>query len=329
MPHSIPLSVLDLAPVLEGSDATASFRNTLDLAQHAERWGYQRYWLAEHHNMPGIASAATSVLIGYVANGTRTIRVGSGGVMLPNHAPLMVAEQFGTLAALFPGRIDLGVGRAPGTDQLTSRALRRDDANADSFPEDVQELLHWFAPEKPGQRVRAVPGAGLEVPVWILGSSLFGASLAAALGLPYAFASHFAPDALDQALELYRTRYQPSAAHPKPYAMVAFNVIAADTDAEARKLFTSAQRQFVNLRRGTPGKLQAPVDALDLSEGEEAMLDHVLSCRAVGAPSTVKQKVDAFLARTKADELIITGQIYEHAARLRSFELLSELMLQR
>ncbi len=320
-----PLSVLDLAPVLDGSDAAASFRNTLDLAQHAERWGYRRYWLAEHHNMPGIASAATSVLVGYVAGGTRTIRVGSGGVMLPNHSPLLIAEQFGTLASLYPGRIDLGVGRAPGTDGLTSRALRRDDAAADAFPEDVQELLHWFAPEAAGQRVRAVPGAGLHVPVWILGSSLFGAQLAAALGLPYAFASHFAPDALDAALGIYRERYQPSAAHPRPYAMVAFNVIAADTDAEAERLFTSPQRQFLNLRRGTPGKLAAP-GPLDMSSGEAAMLDHVLSCRAVGSPTTVKHKVEAFLARTGADELIITGQIYDHAARLRSFELLAETM---
>jgi luciferase family oxidoreductase group 1 len=230
------------------------------------------------------------------------------------------------LASLYPGRIDLGVGRAPGTDGLTARALRRDEANAEQFPQDVQELLHWFSPEKPNQRVRAVPGVGLEVPVWILGSSLFGAQLAAALGLPYAFASHFAPDSLDQALSLYRERYEPSDAHPKPHAMVAFNVIAADTDAEARRLFTSPQRQFLNLRRGTPGKLQAPVDSLDLTEAEDAMLDHVLSCRAVGAPETVKKKVDAFLERTKADELIITGQIYEHAARLRSFELLAQTM---
>ena len=320
-----PLSVLDLAPVLEGRDATASFRNTLDLAQHAEAWGYRRYWLAEHHNMPGIASAATSVLIGYVAGGTRTIRVGAGGVMLPNHAPLIIAEHYGTLAALYPGRIDLGVGRAPGTDQLTARALRRDEANADAFPQDVQELLHWFSPESPGQRVRAVPGEGLQVPVWILGSSLFGAQLAAALGLPYAFASHFAPDALDQALAIYRAKYQPSEANPKPHVMAAFNVIAADTEAQARRLFTSAQRQFVNLRRGTPGKLQPPVDVLDLSPAEDAMLDHVLSCRAVGAPEQVRQKLYAFVARTQPDELIITGQIYEHTARLRSFELLAQL----
>ncbi len=276
--------------------------------------------------MLGIASAATSVVMGFIAQGTRTIRVGAGGVMLPNHSPLLIAEQFGTLASLYPGRIDLGVGRAPGTDGLTSRALRRDPSAADTFPDDVQELLHWFAPERPGQKVRAVPGVGLEVPVWILGSSLFGASLAAALGLPYAFASHFAPAALDEALALYRSRYQPSAAHPEPHAMVAFNVIAADSDAEARRLFTSVQRQFINLRRGMPGRLQAPVDALDLSEGEAALIDDMLSCRAVGAPTLVEERLAAFLERTRPDELIVTSQVFDHRARLRSFELLAELM---
>ncbi len=326
MSRSIPLSVLDLAPVNEGSEPGASFRNSLDLAQHAEAWGYQRYWLAEHHNMPGIASAATSVVMGFIAQGTKTIRVGAGGVMLPNHAPLIIAEQFGTLASLFPNRIDLGVGRAPGTDGLTSRALRRDPSASDTFPQDVQELIHWFAPERAGQKVRAVPGVGLEVPVWILGSSLFGAQLAAALGLPYAFASHFAPDALDQALAIYRERYEPSAAHPKPHAMVAYNVIAADTDEEATRLSTSVLRQFVNIRRGTPGKLQPPVDALHLEEAEQLFVEQMLSCRAVGSPSTVKRKLDAFIERTQPDELIITGQIYDHAARLRSYELLAGVM---
>lgn len=324
--HTVPLSVLDLAPVVEGGDAAQAFRNSLDLAQHAEAWGYKRFWLAEHHNMPGIASAATSVVMGFVAQGTRTIRVGAGGVMLPNHAPLVIAEQFGTLASLYPGRIDLGVGRAPGTDGLTSRALRRDVAAADTFPDDVQELLHWFSPEHPGQKVRAVPGAGLEVPVWVLGSSLFGAQLAAALGLPYAFASHFAPAALDEALAIYRARYRPSPAHPKPYVMVAFNVIAADTDAEAQRLFTSLQRQFINLRRGMPGKLQPPVDTLELTPADAALLDDMLACRAIGAPSSVRAKLDAFLQRTRPDELIVTSQVYDHAARLRSYQLLSDIL---
>ncbi|MDP2274698.1 MAG: LLM class flavin-dependent oxidoreductase [Archangium sp.] len=321
----IPISVLDLCPVLEGSDTTQTFRNTLDLAQHAETWGYQRYWLAEHHNMIGIASAATSVVMGHVASGTKTIRVGAGGVMLPNHSPLLIAEQFGTLAALYPGRIDLGVGRAPGTDQVTSQALRRDlMSSSERFPQDVQELMHYFAPERPGQKVRAVPGAGLEVPVWILGSSLFGAQLAAALGLPYAFASHFAPDQLDRALQIYRAQFQPSEKWKRPHTMVAFNAVVAATDDEAKKLFTSAQRQFVNLRRGMPGKLQAPSE-VPWSYDEEALLDQVLACRAVGSPSTVKKGLAAFLARTQPDELIVTGQIYDHAARLESFRLFSEL----
>ena len=324
--RTIPISVLDLAPVVEGSNAGSSFRKSLDLAQHAEAWGYRRYWLAEHHNMPGIASAATSVVMGFIAQGTRTIRVGAGGVMLPNHSPLLIAEQFGTLASLYPGRIDLGVGRAPGTDGLTSRALRRDVMAADTFPDDVRELLYWFSPEHPGQKVRAVPGAGLEVPVWVLGSSLFGASLAAALGLPYAFASHFAPAALDQALALYRERYQPSPTNPKPYVMVAFNVIAADSDVEAQRLFTSVQRQFINLRRGTPGRLQPPVDALDLTYEEAALIDDMLACRAIGAPATVRAKIAAFLDRTQPDELIVTSQVFDHTARLRSFELLAEVM---
>ena len=318
--------MLDLCPVLEGCDATVTFRNTLDLARHAEEWGYRRYWLAEHHNMVGVASAATAVVVGHVLAGTSRIRVGAGGVMLPNHSPLVIAEQYGTLAAIHPGRVDLGVGRAPGTDQLTAHALRRDlDTTADHFPRDVQELMHYFAPEQPGQKVRAVPGAGLEVPVWILGSSLFGAQLAAALGLPYAFASHFAPDQLDRALELYRERFEPSKKLKEPHVMVAFNAVVAATDAEAQKLFTSAQRQFVNLRRGMPGKLQPPSD-VPWSMDDLALLDHVLACRGVGSPATVSAALQKFLARTQPDELIITGQIYDHAARLESFRLVSELV---
>ena len=322
----IPFSVLDLAPIPAGADAAQALRNTLDLAQHAERWGYHRYWLAEHHNMPGIASAATAVVIGHVAGGTHTIRVGSGGIMLPNHAPLVIAEQFGTLAALYPGRIDLGLGRAPGTDQTTSRALRRDlVGSADAFPDDVAELLRYFAESVPGQRVRAVPGAGLDVPVWLLGSSLFSAQLDAMMGLPFAFASHFAPDYLLRALELYRAQYRPSAAWPKPYAMVGVNVFAAETDDEARRLFTSLQQQFINLRRGTPDKLPPPVDVLEASELERASVAHSLSFAAVGSRSTVREQLRERIARTGADELIITAQIHDHAARLRSFEIAAQI----
>lgn len=322
----IPFSVLDLAPIPAGADAAQALRNTLDLAQHAERWGYHRYWLAEHHNMPGIASAATAVVIGHVAGGTHTIRVGSGGIMLPNHAPLVIAEQFGTLAALYPGRIDLGLGRAPGTNQTTSRALRRDlVGSADAFPDDVAELLRYFAEPVPGQRVRAVPGAGLDVPVWLLGSSLFSAQLAAMMGLPFAFASHFAPDYLLRALELYRAQYRPSAAWPKPYAMVGVNVFAAETDDEARRLFTSLQQQFINLRRGTPDKLPPPVDVLEASELERASVAHSLSFAAVGSRSTVREQLRERIARTGADELIITAQIHDHAARLRSFEIAAQI----
>ena len=322
----IPFSVLDLAPIPAGADAAQALRNTLDLAQHAERWGYHRYWLAEHHNMPGIASAATAVVIGHVAGGTHTIRVGSGGIMLPNHAPLVIAEQFGTLAALYLGRIDLGLGRAPGTDQTTSRALRRDlVGSADAFPDDVAELLRYFAEPVPGQRVRAVPGAGLDVPVWLLGSSLFSAQLAAMMGLPFAFASHFAPDYLLRALELYRAQYRPSAAWPKPYAMVGVNVFAAETDDEARRLFTSLQQQFINLRRGTPDKLPPPVDVLEASELERASVAHSLSFAAVGSRSTVREQLRERIARTGADELIITAQIHDHAARLLSFEISAQI----
>lgn len=322
----IPFSVLDLAPVPEGSDVTVSLANSRDLAQHAEALGYHRYWLAEHHNMPGIASAATSVVIGHVAAATKTIRVGAGGIMLPNHAPLVIAEQFGTLEALFPGRIDLGLGRAPGTDMLTARALRRNlDGGVDSFPQDVVELINYFAPAEEGQRVRAVPGEGRDVPVWILGSSTYGAQLAAMLGLPYAFASHFAPAEMEHALAIYRSRFQPSRFLDKPYVMMGLNVCAADTDAEARLLFSSLQQAFVNLRTGRPGKLPAPVADFEstLDPAAKAMLDHALSCAVVGAAETVRVGVDAFIERTGADELMVTAQIFDHAARKRSYAILA------
>jgi luciferase family oxidoreductase group 1 len=322
----IPFSVLDLSPIPLGQTPADAFRHSLDLAQHAERWGYRRVWLAEHHNMPGIASAATSVVIAHIAGGTKTIRVGSGGVMLPNHAPLVIAEQFGTLASLYPDRIDLGLGRAPGTDQTTARALRRDMLDsADRFPDDVVELQRYFAEPVSGQRVRAVPGAGLNVPIWLLGSSLFSAQLAAALGLPFAFASHFAPDHLLTALHVYRSQFRPSPALAKPYAMVGVNLFAAETDAEGERLFTSLQQQFINLRRGTPGKLPPPVDVLDASELELASVAHSLSFAAVGSRDTVRDQLRERIARTGADELIVTAQIYDHAARLRSFELAAQI----
>jgi luciferase family oxidoreductase group 1 len=324
----IPFSVLDLAPIVQGGDARDAFHRARDLAQHVERLGYRRYWLAEHHNMPGIASAATAVVIAHVAAGTSTIRVGSGGVMLPNHAPLVIAEQFGTLEALFPGRIDLGLGRAPGTDQLTARALRRGQlSTADTFPQDVQELQGYFRAVQPGQPVQAVPGAGLSVPIWLLGSSLFSAQLAAALGLPYAFASHFAPDDLDQALALYREGFRPSAALAKPYAMAAIGVCAAETDAEAARLFTSLQQNFLNLRRGTPGPLPPPVDTMDgrWSPMERAGVQHAFREAVVGSTDTVQRGIEAFLRRTRVDELMITAAIYDHAARLRSFELVAKV----
>jgi luciferase family oxidoreductase group 1 len=324
----IPYSILDLAPVCEGSDAAQAFRNTLDLAQHAEDWGYQRYWLAEHHNMPGIASAATAVLIGYVAGGTKTIRVGSGGVMLPNHAPLQVAEQFGTLASLYPGRIDLGLGRAPGTDQPTAKALRRYFDSAEQFPHDVQELLGYFAPVQPGQLVRAVPGAGLEVPMWLLGSSLFSAQLAAALGLPFAFASHFAPDAMDQALAVYHRDFRASQYLAKPHAMLALNVVAAATDAEAKRLFTTAQQSFVNLRRGKPGLIPPPIDDIEAywQPHEKLGVENALACSVVGDPETVKRGIAAFVDRHRPDELMLVANVFDHAARLRSFELAAKAM---
>ena len=327
MPEAVPFSVLDLAPIVEGGSAAQSFRSSLDLARHAERWGYRRFWLAEHHNIPGVASAATSVIIGHVAAGTSTIRVGAGGIMLPNHSPLVIAEQFGTLESLFPGRIDLGLGRAPGGDQATARALRRSaTAEADGFPQDVMELMGYFRDE-PGMRVRAIPGAGLNIPVWILGSSLYGAQLAAALGLPYAFASHFAPGVMMQAIEEYRRRFEPSAQLDRPYVMLGFNVFAADTDEEARRLMTSAQQAFLNLRRGVRTPLQPPVEgfAETLHPLERAMLDEVLSCSAAGSPEAVRAQIESFIARTGADELMIASQIYDHAARVRSYEITAQV----
>jgi luciferase family oxidoreductase group 1 len=323
----IPLSVLDLSPVVDGATPREALRNTIDLAQHVERWGYSRLWLAEHHSLPGVASAATSVVLAAVATATSRIRVGAGGIMLPNHAPLLIAEQFGTLESLFPGRIDLGLGRAPGSDPITQRALRRDPTSADHFPEDVLELQAWFRTPEPGQRVRAVPGAGLNIPLWILGSSLFGAQLAAALGLPFAFASHFAPAQLAQACSIYRTQFQPSAQLDKPYVMLGINVFAADTDAEAKLLFTSLQQAFVNLRKGMPGQLQPPKADFEaqLTPPERALLEGALSCSVVGSPDTVRAGLQSFVARTGADELMVTAQIYDHEARLRSFELTSEI----
>jgi len=313
---------------VEGGTAADSFRNSLDLAQHAERWGYLRYWLAEHHNMPGIASAATSVVIGHIAAGTKTIRVGSGGVMLPNHSPLVIAEQFGTLASLFPGRIDLGLGRAPGADMLTARALRRENlAAADRFPQDVVELQSYFGTPEPGQALRAFPGAGLDVPIWLLGSSLFSAQLAAHLGLPFAFASHFAPTDLMPALELYRRDFQPSAQLARPYAITCLNVIAAESDGEALRLFTSLQQSFLALRRGTPGPLRAPIPDINAycSPAEKAGIDQALHYAIVGSQQTVSAGLQKFIAKIQPDEVMMTAHIYEHAARLRSFELIAEL----
>ena len=319
----IPFSVLDLAPIPQGSDAAQSFHNTVDLAQHAERWGYNRYWLAEHHGMPGIASAATSVLIGHVAGKTETIRVGAGGIMLPNHSPLVIAEQFGTLESLYPGRIDLGLGRAPGSDQLTARALRRNlSSDADEFPRDVVELMDFMS-DQSRQKVRAVPGTGLKVPVWILGSSLFGAQLAAMLGLPYAFASHFAPAQMMEAIEIYRRTFKPSAQLDQPYVMLGFNVFAADSDEEAAVLATSMQQAFVNLRSGRPMQLPPPLPGYyeQVGPAERALLDSVLACTAIGSPNAVREKMGAFIARTGADELMITSQMYDHQRRRRSYEL--------
>jgi luciferase family oxidoreductase group 1 len=324
----IPYSVLDLAPIIEGGDAAQSFRCTLELARCAERWGYRRYWLAEHHGMPGIASAATAVLIGYVAGGTSSIRVGAGGIMLPNHSPLVIAEQFGTLESLYPGRIDLGLGRAPGSDQITARALRRNlSADVDEFPMDVQELADYLA-DAPRQSVRAVPGAGTKVPLWILGSSLYGAQLAALLGLPYAFASHFAPAQLMEAIALYRAQFRPSAQLARPYVMLGFQVYAADSGEQARLLATSMQQAFVNLRSGRPARLAPPSpDYLARCvPHERAMLEQIMSCAAIGTASEIATTLRAFIARTAADELIIASQIFDHAARLRCYEITAQVM---
>jgi luciferase family oxidoreductase group 1 len=326
----IPFSILDLVPVTEGSDARKAFANMVALARLGERLGYRRYWLAEHHNMPGIASAATAVLIGHVAGVTATIRVGAGGIMLPNHAPLQVAEQFGTLASLYPGRIDLGLGRAPGTDQAATRALRRYYQAAEEFPADVLELLQYFEPVQPGQPVRAVPGAGVEVESWILGSSLFGAQLAARLGLPFAFASHFAPDLLEQALAVYRRTFRPSPRLEQPHVMLALNVVVAESDAEARRLFTSQQLGFINLRRGRPGLVPPPVeDIAAVSTPQERLgIDQALACAVIGAPPTVQRGIEAFIERHRPDELMLTANVFDHAARLRSFDLAARVLRQ-
>lgn len=322
----VPVSILDLVPVVLGETPSEALRKSLDLAQRAEKFGYKRYWVAEHHNMTGIGSAATSVVIAYLAGGTSTIRVGSGGVMLPNHSPLVIAEQFGTLESIYPGRIDLGLGRAPGTDARTLRALRRDPARADDFPQDVLELQQLLAPAESGQAVRAVPGAGTEVPLWILGSSTFGAKLAAELGLPYAFASHFAPDALFAALEIYRRQFKPSKQLDQPYAMVGVNVVAADTDDEARRLFTTVQQSFTNLLRGAGGKLQAPIDNIDeyWSPAEKLYASQMLKYSIVGSAETVRKELQDFAALTKADELMIVTSIYDHSARVRSYQIVAE-----
>lgn len=327
----IPLSILDLVPVLEGGTPADSFRNTLDLARHAEKWGYNRYWLAEHHNMPGIASSATSVVMGYVAAGTSTIRVGSGGIMLPNHSPLVIAEQFGTLESLYPGRIDLGLGRAPGTDQLTARALRRENkSGGEDFPELLTELRQYLQPpeDEPGRpRVRATPGEGLNIPIWLLGSSLFNAQLAGLLGLPFAFAGQFSPDHIESAIRLYRSVFRPSEVLEEPYVMIGINVIAAETDEEAKRLSTSQQQSFLSLVRGKPQKLQPPVESLEgqWADYERASVEAQLRATIMGGPATVKEKLQAFVDATQADELIINGVVYDHQARLRSFELIAEI----
>ena len=325
----IPFSVLDLAPIIEGGDAALALRNALDLARHAERLGFRRYWMAEHHSMPGVASAATAVALAHIGAGTSTIRIGAGGVMLPNHAPLVIAEQFGTLESLYPGRVDLGLGRAPGTDQAAARALRRHlVSDENQFPQDVVELMHFLAPAEPGQRVRAVPGEGLGIPIWILGSSLFGARLAAMLGLPYAFASHFAPAQMMDAIALYRRDFEPSQQLDRPYVMLGFNAFAADTDEEGALLATSMQQAFVALRSGQPGPLPPPVKdyAASLPAPHRAMLDMLLSCSAIGSPETVAAAIERFIERTGADELMITSQIHDHAARLRSYEIVADVM---
>jgi luciferase family oxidoreductase group 1 len=323
---TVPLSVLDLAPIVEGGTAADSFRNSADLAQHAERWGYRRYWLAEHHNMPGIASAATAVVIGHIGAATNTIRIGAGGIMLPNHSPLQVAEQFGTLASLYPGRVDLGLGRAPGTDHAAAYALRRTlQANPDEFPRDVMELIDYFREPQPGQPVRAVPGAGLQVPIWILGSSLFGAQVAAALGLPFSFASHFAPQLMHEAIGIYRDRFTPSEHSQQPYVMLGVNIVAADTDHEARFLASSGRQAFASLRSGRPIQLPPPSKDWERDPGDRTDLANQTRVSFVGAPATIRDQVAEFVAATAADELIVVAHIYDHAARLRSYELAGAL----
>ena len=327
----VPLSVLDLVPVVEGSNPGEALQKSLDLARHVEALGYTRYWVAEHHNMVGIASAATAVVIGHLAGGTKTIRVGSGGIMLPNHAPLLIAEQFGTLESLFPGRIDLGLGRAPGTDQITVRAMRRDARASDEFPQDVQELQALFGPVRPNQRIQAVPGAGLRVPLWILGSSLFGAQLAALLGLPYAFASHFAPAALSDALPIYRTKFEASEQLERPYSMACVNIFAAETDAEAKRLLTSLQMAFTDLHRGTRGLSRPPIDDIDKywSPAEKIQAGSMLSHSIVGSRDTVRAGVELFVAQTKVDELMVVSSMFDHEARKRSYAILAEIFPQK
>jgi len=322
----VPLSVLDLSPIAEGSDAGTALRNSLDLARHVESLGYQRFWMAEHHNLPGIASAATAVALAHVGAGTSRIRIGAGGIMLPNHSPLVIAEQFGTLAALHPGRVELGLGRAPGSDQITAHAMRRNLTGGEEFPQDVVELMAYFQPVQPGQRVQAVPGAGLNVPIWILGSSTFGAQLAAILGLPFAFASHFAPGMMMEAIGIYRERFKPSAQLAAPNVMLGVNIIAADTDAEARFLFSSLQQSFLNIRSGRPAKLPPPIEDFEqrIDRYGAAMLADALSCAIVGAPDTVRRGIEAFVERTGADELMVTANIFDHAKRKRSFQIVAE-----
>ncbi len=322
----VPLSVLDLSPIAEGSDAGQALRNSLDLARHVEALGFRRFWMAEHHNLPGIASAATAVALAHVAAGTDHIRIGAGGIMLPNHAPLVIAEQFGTLAALHPGRVELGLGRAPGSDQITAQAMRR-NLQADEFPQDVVELMAYFQPVQPGQHVQAVPGAGLQVPIWILGSSTYGAQLAAILGLPFAFASHFAPAMMMQAISIYREHFRPSAQLARPNVMLGVNIVAAETDAEAKFLFSSLQQSFLNIRSGRPGRLPPPIADFDqrIDRYGAAMLADALSCAVVGGPDTVRQGMDDFVTRTGADELMVTANIFDHAKRKRSFEIVAEV----
>jgi luciferase family oxidoreductase group 1 len=321
-----PLSVLDLSPIVAGGTAAQAFRNTLDLAQHAERWSYKRFWVAEHHNMPGIASAATAVLIGHVGAGTKSIRIGAGGIMLPNHAPLQVAEQFGTLESLFPGRVDLGLGRAPGTDHAAAYALRRTlNANPDEFPRDVVEVIDFFRDPQPGQPVQAVPGAGLRVPVWILGSSLFGAQVAAGFGLPFSFASHFAPALMHDAIAIYRERFRPSEFLAKPYVMLGVNVVAADSDREARFLASSGRQSFASLRSGRPIPLPPPSKEWERDPGDQTDPSNQTRVSFVGAPDTIRAPMHEFVSRTQADELIVVSYIYDHGARLRSYELAATL----